>query len=57
MLKSPKNKLTNYYDVIVLHQGRTITALTISSFVKPPPAVFERGVAQVVVRKLGGGAA
>ena len=57
VLKSPTNKLTNYYDVIILHQGRTITALTISSFVRPSPAAFERGVAQVVAKKLGGGAA
>jgi hypothetical protein len=53
-LESNGNKVTNYLDVIVLGNGREITAVTISSFRSPPPAEFERIVAHEVVRKLGG---
>jgi hypothetical protein len=53
-LTSNGNTVTNYLDVIVLGNGRAITAITISSFKSPPPAQFEQIVAHQVVTKLGG---
>lgn len=46
-----------YFDLIVLGSGRTITAVTVSSFVQPVPATYERALATVIARKLGGPAA
>jgi hypothetical protein len=46
-----------YFDLIVLGTGRTITGVTVSSFVQPVPARYERALAVVVARKLGGPAA
>jgi hypothetical protein len=46
------NKL--FFDVIVLGSGRTITAVSISSFLRPVSANDERALATVIVRKLGG---
>jgi hypothetical protein len=46
------NKL--YFDVIVLGNGRTITDVTISSFLKPVAAKDEQALAAVIARKLGG---
>ena len=46
-----------YFDLIVLGSGRTITGLTISSFIQPVPAKYERALAVLVGRKLGAGAA
>jgi hypothetical protein len=43
-----------YFDLIVLGSGRTITALTITSFVQPVPARDEQALAALIVRKLGG---
>jgi hypothetical protein len=43
-----------YFDVVLLGAGRTITNVTISSFLKPVPAAFEQALATLVVRKLGG---
>jgi hypothetical protein len=46
-----------YFDLIVLGNGRTITALTVSSFLQPVPARYEQALARLIVRKLGGPAA
>jgi len=46
-----------YFDLVVLGSGRTITAVTISSFLQPVPARYEHALASVVVRKLVGKAA
>ena len=46
-----------YFDLIVLGTGRTITGVTVSSFVQPVPAKYERALAVVIARKLGGPAA
>ena len=43
-----------YFDLIVLGTGRTITAVTISSFLQPVPARYEQALARLVVTKLGG---
>lgn len=43
-----------YFDVIILAAGRTITDITISSFVNPVPSKYEQALATLVVRKLGG---
>jgi hypothetical protein len=42
-----------YFDLIVLGTGRTITGVTVSSFVQPVPARYERALAVLVARKLG----
>jgi hypothetical protein len=55
-LDSGKNKVANYFDVIILGKGRTITAITISSFKVAPPASFEKGLATIVASRLAGGA-
>jgi len=52
-LVSAKNTVRNYVDVIVLEQGRMITAITISSFKIPPPASFEKALAKIVATRLG----
>jgi hypothetical protein len=54
-LDSGKNKVVNYFDVIVLGKGRSITAITISSFKTAPPASFEKGLATIVASRLAGG--
>jgi hypothetical protein len=46
-----------YFDLLVLATGRTITAVTISSFLQPVPAKYEQALARVVVGKVGGPAA
>ena len=46
-----------YFDLIVLATGRTITAVTISSFLQPVPARYEQPLATLVVRKLEGSGA
>jgi hypothetical protein len=46
-----------YFDVVLLGSGRTITNLTVSSFLQPVPAKYERALAALIVRKLGGPAA
>jgi hypothetical protein len=46
-----------YFDLIVLATGRTITAVTISSFLQPVPAKYEQALARVVVGNVGGPAA
>lgn len=43
-----------YFDLIVLGTGRTITAVTITSFVQAVPAKYETALATLIVRKLGG---
>jgi len=43
-----------YFDVIILAAGRTITDITISSFINPVPSKYEQALATLVVRKLGG---
>jgi hypothetical protein len=49
-----KNKLTYSIDVIVLGQGRAITALTISSIEAPPPANIEKALATIIAKRLTG---
>jgi hypothetical protein len=44
-----------YFDLIVLGSGRTLTAVTVSSFLQPVPARYEQALATLVARKLGGG--
>jgi hypothetical protein len=51
------NRLTLYFDVLLLGNGRTITSLALSSFQQAPPAAVEETLARLVVRKLGGPAA
>jgi len=46
-----------YFDLIVLGTGRAITGVTVSSFVQPVAARYERALAVVIARKLGGPAA
>jgi hypothetical protein len=46
-----------YFDLIVLGTGRTITAVTISSFLQPVPARYEQALARLIVTNLGGPAA
>jgi hypothetical protein len=46
-----------YFDLIVLGNGNTITAVTISSFIQPVPPKYETALATLLVRKLGGPAA
>lgn len=46
-----------YFDLIVLGTGRAITGVTVSSFVQPVPAKYERALAVLIARKLGGPAA
>jgi hypothetical protein len=53
ILETNGNRVTNYLDVIVLGSGRTITAITISSFRSPPPTDFELIVAHEVGQKIG----
>jgi len=52
-LTSNGNTVTNYLDVIVLGSGRTITAITISSFRSAPPKDFELILAHEVAQKIG----
>ena len=49
-----KNKLTYYIDVILLGQGREITALTINSIEAPVPANFEKGLAAIIAKRMTG---
>jgi len=49
-----KNKLTYYIDVILLGQGREITALTINSIEAPVPAKFENALAAIIAKRMGG---
>ena len=43
-----------YFDLILLGSGRTITAVTISSFLQSVPARYEQALATVIARKIGG---
>jgi hypothetical protein len=43
-----------YFDLIVLGTGRTITAVTISSFLQPVPAKYEQALATLIARKVSG---
>ena len=54
-LDSGKNKVANYFDVIILGKGKAITAITISSFKVAPPASFEKGLATIVASRMSGG--
>ena len=53
-LTSANNKVTNYFDVIILGEGRAITVITVSSFKAAPPAAFERALARLVITRLAG---
>jgi hypothetical protein len=44
-----------YFDLLVLGTGRAITGITVSSFIQPVPAKYERALATLVARKLKGG--
>jgi hypothetical protein len=46
-----------YFDLIVLGSGRAITGVTVSSFLQPVPAKYERALAVLIARRLGGGGA
>ena len=46
-----------YFDLIVLGSGRAITGVTVSSFIQPVPAKYERALAALLARRLGGPAA
>jgi len=48
------NKLTLYFDVILLGNGRLITSVALSSFQSAPPASVEESLARLVIHKLGG---
>jgi len=52
-LHTSANTLTNYFDVILLGRGKTITELTVSSFQSAVPASVEAGLARLVARRLG----
>jgi hypothetical protein len=43
-----------YFDLIVLGTGRAITGVTVSSFLQPVPAKYERALAMLIARRLGG---
>ncbi len=51
-LTSAKQKLTTYFDVILVGSGQTVSEVTISSFQSPPPANFEHALALLVSRKI-----
>ena len=53
-VKAKANKLTLYYDVLLLGDGRTITSIAISEFQAPVAAAVEQGLANLVIKKLGG---
>jgi hypothetical protein len=42
-----------YFDVIMVGQGKTLSEITISSFVSPVPSKVEAALATIVARKLG----
>jgi len=46
-----------YFDLIVLGSDRAITGVTVSSFIQPVPAKYERALAVLLARRLGGPAA
>jgi hypothetical protein len=48
------NKLTLYFDVLLLGNGRAITSIALSSFQQAPTAAVEQGLARIAARKLGG---
>ncbi len=53
-LSSKKQKLKTYFDVVLVESGPTIYEITFSSLVRPVPASFERGVALIIARRIGG---
>ena len=53
-LSSKKQKLKTYFDVVLVESGSTIYEITFSSLVSPVPANFERGVALIIAKRLGG---
>ena len=46
-------KRTLYFDVIMVGHGKTLSEITISSFVSPVPANVEAALATIVARKIG----
>jgi hypothetical protein len=46
-----------FFDLLVLGTGPKISAVTVSSFIQPVPAKYERALATLVARRLGGPAA
>jgi hypothetical protein len=50
-----KQRLKTYYDMVVLRGGQTITQLTISSFLKPPPLKWEIALSKIAARRMGAG--
>jgi hypothetical protein len=53
-LSSKKQKLKTYFDVVLVESGSTIYEITFSSLVSPVPANFERGVALIIAKRVGG---
>ncbi len=47
------NRLTLYFDVILLGSGRAIAAIAVSSFEQAPPAAFEQILAHDLAARLG----
>lgn len=43
-----------YFDVLLLGKGKTLTEITLSSFVSPIPAKVESALAALVAHRLGG---
>jgi hypothetical protein len=54
-LTTKKQRLKNYFDVVLLASGSTITELTISQFQKPPPLKWELALAKIAARRIGAG--
>jgi hypothetical protein len=54
-LRTNKQRLKTYFDVLLIAGGRTITELTISQFQKPPPLKWEAALAKIVARRIGAG--
>jgi hypothetical protein len=54
-LRTSKQRLKTYFDVVLLASNRAITELTISQLQKAPPLKWEQALAKIVARKLGVG--
>jgi hypothetical protein len=52
-LKTTKQTLTAYLDVVYVSRGASLTAITFSSFVKPVPTAVEVAIAKLVAHRMG----
>jgi hypothetical protein len=50
-----KQAETLYFDVILIGQGKTLTEISLSSFVSPVPAKVENALATLVAHRLSSG--